>query len=354
MAPLRGQHRKTAQAFHAAEAGGALEDLQAIEEAGRPLVAAAEVDADHPAESRHLLRGDGMVGVLRQPRVVHGLDAAIPRQPLGHGHGTGVLTLHPHGQRLQPAPEQIRRLRVHDRADAPPHLFDSIDHRRRSDEHTGGDVGVAVEVLRRAVHHEIDAERQRLLIDGTGEGVVDHRGDAVRAARTRHRGDVDAAQRRIDRRLEPDQPRFLRQQLLRGRERVDPLEPHQHAQPGEDFRQQVERAAVDRGAAHHLVACRHERQERGRRRRLPARQQHGRVRPFERREGALHRTNRRILVARIEVLGGLALVVRAHLRGVVEHVGRRFVDRQRERLDVGERLGRALDQACGELRHERL
>ena len=69
------------------------------------------------------------------------------------------------------------------------------------------DVAVPVEVLRRAVHHEIDAERQRLLVDRAGERVVEHRHDPAGAARGGDRADVDAAQGRVDRRLEPQQPR---------------------------------------------------------------------------------------------------------------------------------------------------
>ena len=50
VAPLRRQHRQAAQAFDAAEAGGAAEHLQAIEEALGAARAAAEVDAHHAAE----------------------------------------------------------------------------------------------------------------------------------------------------------------------------------------------------------------------------------------------------------------------------------------------------------------
>ena len=46
-APLRGQDRQAAQALDAAEAGGALDDLQPIEEPRGAIVAAAEID-DRP------------------------------------------------------------------------------------------------------------------------------------------------------------------------------------------------------------------------------------------------------------------------------------------------------------------
>ena len=62
---------------------------------------------------------------------------------------------------------------------------------------------MAVEILGRALHHQVDAQCQRLLIHRAGKGVVDDRQDAVRAARAAQPLDVDAPQRRIDRRLEP-------------------------------------------------------------------------------------------------------------------------------------------------------
>ena len=86
-------------------------------------------------------------------------------------------------QRLQPAAERVGRVRIHHRADQPARLLDRRDQRLRAGDHAAGDVAVAVQVFRRALHRQIDAERQRLLVDRAGERVVDHRQHAARAAR---------------------------------------------------------------------------------------------------------------------------------------------------------------------------
>ena len=70
---------------------------------------------------------------------------------------------------------------------------------------------MTVEVFRRAVHHQVDAKRDWLLIDRAGERVVNGRNDTPRPARARDGGNVDAAQRGIDRRFEPDELCALRE-----------------------------------------------------------------------------------------------------------------------------------------------
>ena len=50
-----------------------------------------------------------------------------------------------------------------------------LDDLARSGQHPGSHVAVPIEVLRGAVHDDVDAEGQRLLIDRAGEGVVDDR-----------------------------------------------------------------------------------------------------------------------------------------------------------------------------------
>jgi hypothetical protein len=80
---------------------------------------------------------------------------------------------------------------------------------------------VAVEVLRRALHREVDAQREGLLVHRAGERVVDDRCDPTRAAGFGDAPDVHAAQRRVDRRLEPDEPRALAEDTLQVREIVE-------------------------------------------------------------------------------------------------------------------------------------
>ena len=184
------------------------------------------------------------------------------------------------------------------------------------------------------MHHDVDAEREGPLIDRAGKGVVDDRGDAARPARRRHRGDVDAAQRRVDRRLEPDHLRGRRQDRLRLTELVDRHEARADAELRQQVGDEVQGAAVNRAAAHDFVAGGEEREERGRRRRLSARE-------HERARGALEpgnlgfdRQDGRVGVAGVEKLRRSPFVVIAHLLRVLEHERRRFVDGRRQRRGI--------------------
>ena len=194
-----------------------------------------------------------------------------------------------------------------------------------------GDVAVPVQVFRRALHRQIDAERKRLLVDRARERVVDHRQDTARSAGGRDPLDVDAAQRRVDRRLEPDDPRRIPDDALRLAELLDRDEPWAHAELHQHVVQQMERAAVDRRRTDHLVAgarVRHQRRRDGAHARREDQRGLGLI---ERGELPLHRRQRRVAVARVQVLRGSALVVGDDFGGAGEHEGRGLVDRGRQR-----------------------
>ena len=129
--PLRGQHRHADQALDAAEARGALDQPQPVVDPLGPVVAAVEVEADHAAEARHLPPRDLVIGMRRQAGIVHLADAPILREELGHRVRVRVVARDAQRQRLQPAAERVRRLRIHHRADQPPRLLDRRDERRR-------------------------------------------------------------------------------------------------------------------------------------------------------------------------------------------------------------------------------
>ena len=60
-----------------------LKTLQPIEEARGAIVAAAEVEAHHPAEAAHLLRRDRVIRMLLEARVVDRLHPAVVRRASG-------------------------------------------------------------------------------------------------------------------------------------------------------------------------------------------------------------------------------------------------------------------------------
>ena len=175
MAPLRREHRHADQTFHAPEACGALDDLQTIVELRRAFVAAVEIEAHHAAEAAHLPRRDRVVGMRRQTRIVDRADASIAREKRRDRLGARVVALDAKRQRLESAAECVRWMRIHHRADHPPDFFDRRDEGRRPGHDAAGHVAVAVQILRRALHREVDTQRQRLLIDWARERVVDDR-----------------------------------------------------------------------------------------------------------------------------------------------------------------------------------
>ena len=176
-------------------------------------------------------RGDRVIGMRRQARVVDALDRRMPLEELRHGQRVRVVLRDAQRHRLHAAPERERRLRIHDAAEQPAHLRDRRHQRLRSRQHAAGDVAVAVQVLGAALHRQIDAHRQHRLIDRARKGVVDRRQDAGLLARRRDRADVDAAQRRIDRRLEPDDLRLRTDHRSDVRELVDRDEAMGDAEP---------------------------------------------------------------------------------------------------------------------------
>ncbi len=212
VAPLRRQDGQAAEALDAAQAGGALDHLEPVEEPRRAVVAAAEIQAHHAAKAAHLTARR-----WRDRDATRGPDSRRAR--LGRARSSAVASASAlafwradaYRERLQSPAERVGGVRIEDGADELASLEYLLDDLGRSGEHAGGHVAVAVEILGRAVHDDVDAERQRLLIDRAGERVVDDRHDSARATGRGHRGNVDTAQRRVDRRLEPDQLRLGRE-----------------------------------------------------------------------------------------------------------------------------------------------
>ena len=75
-------------------------------------------------------------------------------------------------------------------------------------QHAADHVGMAVEVLGRRMHDDVEAVLQRPLHLGAGEGVVGDGEDAALARRRRRRREVGQPQQRVGRRLDPDHPRL--------------------------------------------------------------------------------------------------------------------------------------------------
>ena len=99
----------------AAEARRDAGELGAIDDVARRLAAALDDEAhDAPAEA-HLLRGDGVIGVGLEARVVDALDARMRLERAGDGERGRALPLHAEGERLHAAADEGRRVGIADR-----------------------------------------------------------------------------------------------------------------------------------------------------------------------------------------------------------------------------------------------
>ena len=122
--------------------------------------------------------------------------------------GVGLRALHAQVQGPQAAQRQPRLDGAGDRAEGAAHVDEPVRELHVAGHRdTEQQVGVAGQVLGRAVHHEVGTQLERALQDRRREGAVDGQ---HRAGRPRALGqglDVDDPQHRVGRRLGPDQCR---------------------------------------------------------------------------------------------------------------------------------------------------
>ena len=166
--------------------------------------AAAHGEADHPAEVGHLLRRRGVTGMVGELRVEHPLDGRVPHEQVDDGSGVAAMAVHPHGERLDAAQDEVAVERRGNRAGGVLHVAQSLGELVVVDgDDATDDVAVAAEVLRRRVDDDVGAEGEWLLEIRRGERVVDDDQGTVLVGHGGDGLDVDAAEQRVGRRLQP-------------------------------------------------------------------------------------------------------------------------------------------------------
>ena len=182
------------QLFDAAERGRSLPQSDPRRGRDRRLGAAAHADRQHAAEAAvHLPARDIMAGMVRQPGIEDGGDgrmigkpvrelqrvAAAARTRRSRVRMPRISRNASNGCRIMPCIWRIVRARAAERVVA------------REAERAGDDVGMAVEIFGRRVHHDVGAERERPGEDRRRAGRVDReeraRGVSERAPRLRCR-----------------------------------------------------------------------------------------------------------------------------------------------------------------------
>ena len=131
-------------------------------------------------------------------------------EPLGDLQGVLAVPLHAQGQRLQAAQGEKAVERAADAAHGvlqEPQLLVQFPV-VADDGHPADHVGVAVEVLGHRVDDDVEAQRQRPLAVGRGEGVVDRRQQAPPLGQRGNGLQIGQLQQRIRRAFHPDHPRI--------------------------------------------------------------------------------------------------------------------------------------------------
>ena len=194
-------------------------------------------------------------------------------------------------------------------------------------QHTRHHVGMAVEILRRRVHHDVGAERERPGEQWRRCRRVDAKKRAARMRDLRDGRDVRDGPERIGRRLDPHQ---LRVRLHRGAHRVHVRHVDEIDAIAEQRRlvlEPVAQAPVADLRRQHVAAGRERQHHAGRGRHAGAEQQRL-VRAFERRDHGFGLAHRRVVRPAVRVAGAVLVVGIADERG-------RDVHRQRHALGLG-------------------
>ena len=161
------------QALHAAQGLGHGEQAQRLEERARRRQAALDHEREHPAEALHLLARQRVLRVLRQAGPGQALDLGMAAQRFRDQACILIVPLHADVQRLQAAKHQERIERSGHRADRVLQKRELlVQIVAAQHQGAGHHVAVAVQVFRHRVRHDVEAELQRALEEGRGEGVV--------------------------------------------------------------------------------------------------------------------------------------------------------------------------------------
>ena len=186
-----------------AERHGVQHEPAGLRDGGSSGVAAPGREGDHGARPPHLPADQPQR--VREPGVVHAVDARLPGEPGRHPFGAGLCRQHAHRQRLQAPVQLVGRARVQQAAGQGAHPADAHRPVRCRRDHAAHHVTVAPDVLRGGVEHQGRAVPYGMS-GAPGSRRCCPPGPAPRRPRTTTRRDVDEVQGRVPRGLQHDQP----------------------------------------------------------------------------------------------------------------------------------------------------
>ncbi len=332
------------EALDAAETFGEREEVRVFEKTPRTREVGVERERNHAAETgAHLALRQLVLRVRLQTGIVNARDFRLCFEPAGDFERVRAVALHAQGERLESAQRQkaierpgYRADRVLQKRDAVAEFLVALaDHRDAGDE-----IGVAVEIFRRRMNDDIEAQFERALNPRARERVVRHRERTVFVREARDDFEIGEFEQRIARRFDPHHFRLRLQrveQIFRIRE-IDECEIEVRRVAPHSL-EQAKRAAVKIVACHDVAAAvervehgRHRRKSRGKRKRARA--------ALEVRDATLEGAARRIDRARVVVA---FVPARTFL-----HVSRGLVNRHHDRTRRRVRRLAGVNDAGGE------
>ncbi len=146
------------------------------------LLRSLQLEGNHAAEAGHLLPRNVVPGMLGQAREVDALHQRMPIQRVGDGNGVFFVPLHSQFERFHAAQRQPTIEGRRNRAGGVLQKLDGLEYGRVFGQRRAlNRVGVARQIFRHAMDHDVGAQLEGLLEIGRRESVVDHNQRALLA-----------------------------------------------------------------------------------------------------------------------------------------------------------------------------
>jgi hypothetical protein len=221
-----------------------------------------QLDRDHAAEEspaeeppRHrVIRMRGQTGVVRD-------DAALV-EVRGNAHRARTLRSESQAEGLHPAVEEPRGFGIERAAEELEPRLHVVDASRAPQDRTRTHVTVAVQVLGRAVEHEVDADRGAGHEQRRRERVVGETHELMLARECDDRFEIGHAEERVRDRLHVDCLRVPPQRTLPRRRIRARHEIHFHSPGAQQIAREHVRRSVRHGLQEHVIAGREHREQR--------------------------------------------------------------------------------------------
>ena len=155
----------------------------------------------------HLRAANPVAGMGVEARIENAAEFRSVFQPSGDLQGVGAMAFHADRQGLQSAQHKKGIERAGDTAGGVLEKTQALRKLIVADHDGAADhVGMAVEILRRRMHDDVDPQFQGPLNPWRGEGIVDRRQNPPRPRKRCDGGQIHEVQHRIAGGFQPDQP----------------------------------------------------------------------------------------------------------------------------------------------------